>query len=97
MKKLLILLLLFIPLLGANVNAPPIPVVDLTINGAQTPTQLVKTLNIVILMTLLVLAPSLILVMTSFVRLLVRDVSVIEPDSFTFSNTKFLYRIIHHL
>jgi len=71
MKKLLILLLLFIPLLGANVNAPPIPVVDLTINGAQTPTQLVKTLNIVILMTLLALAPSLVLVMTSFVRLLV--------------------------
>ena len=70
MKKLLILLL-FIPLLGADVNAPPIPVVDLTINGAQTPTQLVKSLNIVILITLLVLAPSLILVMTSFVRLLV--------------------------
>ena len=71
MKKLLTLLLLFIPLLGANVNAPPIPVVDLTINGAQTPTQLVKTLNIVILMTLLALAPSLVLVMTSFVRLLI--------------------------
>jgi len=71
MKKFLILILFFIPLIGAEVNAPPIPVVDLTINGAQTPTQLVKSLNIVILITLLALAPSLILVMTSFVRLLI--------------------------
>ena len=71
MKKLLILILFFIPLIGAEVNAPPIPVVDLTINGAQTPTQLVKSLNIVILITLLALAPSIILVMTSFIRLLV--------------------------
>jgi len=70
MKKLVLLLLVLIPLFG-EVNAPPIPIVDLTINGAQTPTQLVKSLNIVILMTLLVLAPSIVLVMTSFVRLLI--------------------------
>jgi len=71
-KKIVILLFLM-PLIlwGAGVNAPPIPVVDLTINSPQTPTQLVKSLNIVILMTLLVLAPSIVLVMTSFVRLLV--------------------------
>jgi len=71
MKKLLVLLLFLLPLVAAEVNAPPIPIVDLTINGAQTPTQLVKSLNIVILMTLLVLAPSIVLVMTSFVRLLI--------------------------
>ena len=73
MKKILVISLFLLPifLFGAEVNAPPIPVVDLTINGAQTPTQLVKSLNIVILMTLLVLAPSIVLVMTSFVRLLI--------------------------
>jgi len=71
MKKIVVFLLLLLPLVAAEVNAPPIPIVDLTINGAQTPTQLVKSLNIVILMTLLVLAPSIVLVMTSFVRLLV--------------------------
>jgi len=71
-KKIVILLFLM-PLIlwGAGVNAPPIPIVDLSINSPQTPTQLVKSLNIVILMTLLVLAPSIVLVMTSFVRLLV--------------------------
>ena len=71
MKKVVILLLFILPLIAAEVNAPPIPVVDLTINSPETPTQLVKSLNIVILMTLLVLAPSIVLVMTSFLRLLV--------------------------
>ena len=73
MKKLLILFLLLLPvfLFSANVNAPPIPMVNLSLTAPQTPTQLVKSLNIVILMTLLVLAPSIVLVMTSFVRLLV--------------------------
>jgi len=70
-RVLIILSLLLLPIFGADVNAPPIPVVDLTINSPETPTQLVKSLNIVILMTLLVLAPSIVLVMTSFVRLLV--------------------------
>jgi flagellar biosynthetic protein FliP len=71
MKKIALLLLFLVPLVAAGVNAPPIPVVDLTINGPQTPTQLVKSLNIMILLTILVLAPSIVLVMTSFVRLLV--------------------------
>lgn len=48
-----------------------IPTVDLRINAARTPTQLVQTLNIIIIMTLLVLSPSLIMMMTSFTRLLI--------------------------
>ena len=71
MKKIVILFLLLLPLFAAEVNAPPIPIVDLTLNAPQTPTQLVKSLNIMILLTILVLAPSIVLVMTSFVRLLV--------------------------
>ena len=71
MKKLFLILVLLLPLFSAEVNAPPIPVVDLSINAPETPTQLVKSLNIMILLTILVLAPSIVLVMTSFVRLLV--------------------------
>ncbi|WP_081948498.1 flagellar type III secretion system pore protein FliP [Helicobacter saguini] len=54
-----------------KVNGVPIPQVDLSINPPSTPTQLVTTLNIVILLTLLVLAPSLLLMMTSFTRILI--------------------------
>ena len=71
MKKFLLISLLLLPLFGATVNAPPIPVVNLSLTAPDTPVQLVKTLNIVIIMTLLVLAPSMIMVMTSFVRLLI--------------------------
>ena len=71
MKKIALLLLFLLPLVAAEVNAPPIPVVDLTLNAPETPTQLVKSLNIMILLTILVLAPSIVLVMTSFLRLLV--------------------------
>ena len=71
MKKFLLISLLLLPLFGATVNAPPIPVVNLSLTSPDTPVQLVKTLNIVIVMTLLVLAPSMIMVMTSFVRLLI--------------------------
>jgi len=51
--------------------APQIPTVNLSLTAPETPKQLVSVLNITILLTLLVLAPSIILVMTSFVRLLV--------------------------
>ena len=71
MRIFLILLFILIPLFGATTNAPPIPVVDLSLNMPQTPTQLVKSLNVMIMLTILVLAPSIVLVMTSFVRLLV--------------------------
>ena len=48
-----------------------IPTVDLRINAPSEPIQLVQTLNVVLLITILVLAPSLVLVMTSFTRLIV--------------------------
>jgi flagellar biosynthesis protein FliP len=67
-KKLLLLLLLTSIVLAETVQ---IPTIDLSINAPEKPTQLVQTLNIVILLTLLVLAPSLVLVMTSFTRLVV--------------------------
>ncbi|MDR0665335.1 MAG: flagellar type III secretion system pore protein FliP [Helicobacteraceae bacterium] len=48
-----------------------LPTVDLRINAPENPTQLVQTLNIIIILTLLVLAPSLVMMTTSFTRLLI--------------------------
>ncbi|ANV98771.1 flagellar biosynthetic protein FliP [Helicobacter enhydrae] len=50
---------------------PVVPTVNLSLSAPNEPKELVNTLNIVIVMTLLVLAPSLILVMTSFTRILI--------------------------
>lgn len=51
--------------------APQIPTVNLSIGAPNEPVELVNTLNVVIVMTLLVLAPSLVLVMTSFTRIVI--------------------------
>ncbi len=58
---------LLLPLFGAV----DIPTVNLSVSAPTEPKDLVNTLNIVIVLTLLVLAPSLVLVMTSFLRLIV--------------------------
>ncbi|WP_457592751.1 flagellar type III secretion system pore protein FliP [Hydrogenimonas sp.] len=69
MRKLFILsLLVFLPSLWGAVD---IPTVNLSLSAPAEPKDLVNTLNIVIVLTLLVLAPSLVLVMTSFIRLIV--------------------------
>lgn len=53
------------------VEAAPttIPSVNLSLSAPDTPAQLVTSLNVVVVLTLLILAPSLVLVMTSFMRL----------------------------
>jgi flagellar biosynthetic protein FliP len=71
MRKFLILLLLILPVAVFAATAPHIPTVNLSLSAPSSPKQLVTVLNIVILMTFLVLAPSIILVATSFVRLIV--------------------------
>lgn len=61
-------------LLGAEPTTPQtptIPTVDLILTAPTEPGDLVTTLNIVAILTLLVLAPSLILMATSFARILV--------------------------
>lgn len=52
-------------------QSPTIPTVDLTLSTPTEPGDLVTTLNIVVVLTLLVLAPSLILMATSFARILI--------------------------
>jgi flagellar biosynthetic protein FliP len=57
--------------LSAFAEPTAIPKVDISISAPTQPSELVTTLNVVIVLTLLVLAPSLLLVMTSFLRLVV--------------------------
>ena len=67
--KLKTLLFLIIPVV--ILAAPQIPTVNLSISAPESPKQLVTTLNVMLLLTVLVLAPSIVLVATSFVRILV--------------------------
>ncbi len=60
-----------IDILSAAPLTPQIPIVDLSVNAPEKPAQLVKSLNILLILTLLVLAPSLVMVMTSFTRLII--------------------------
>lgn len=66
MLRLLILFVLPLSLHGVEV-----PSVNLNLTAPQEPADLVTSLNILILFTLLALAPSIVLVMTSFTRLIV--------------------------
>ncbi|RXK14140.1 flagellar biosynthetic protein FliP [Halarcobacter mediterraneus] len=67
--KLLFSLLIFSLSLFAQEVTPP--VVNLSIAALEEPAQFVKTINIAIILTLLVLAPTLILMVTSFTRLVI--------------------------
>ena len=67
MKKLLFLLIIPVLIFAA----PQIPTVNLSLTAPSSPKQLVTTLNIMLILTVLVLAPSIVLVATSFVRILV--------------------------
>ncbi|MGL2593513.1 flagellar biosynthesis protein, partial [Helicobacter pylori] len=70
--RFFIFLILICPLICPLMSADSaLPSVNLSLNAPSDPKQLVTTLNVIALLTLLVLAPSLILVMTSFTRLIV--------------------------
>ncbi len=48
-----------------------IPTVNLSLSAPNTPEQLVTSLNVLVALTILVLAPGIVMVMTSFIRLVV--------------------------
>lgn len=56
-------------LLGAE--AVTIPTVNLSLSAPDTPQQLVSSLNVLLVLTLLFLAPSLVMVMTTFTRFVI--------------------------
>ncbi|MDX9814514.1 MAG: flagellar type III secretion system pore protein FliP [Sulfurimonadaceae bacterium] len=69
MKKLL--LMLFIFTLALQAQTPPVPTMNFELSAPNTPEQLVSSLNVLLLLTILFLAPSLVLVMTTFTRFLI--------------------------
>ncbi|QKF67383.1 flagellar export apparatus, transmembrane gate complex, FliP component [Arcobacter venerupis] len=66
--KFIITLLLFSIFAFAADTAP---IVNLSVSGINEPAQFVKTINIALILTLMVLAPTLILMVTSFTRLII--------------------------
>ena len=67
MKFIITLLLFSIFAFGADTA----PIVNLSVAGINEPAQFVKTINIAVILTLMVLAPTLILMVTSFTRIII--------------------------
>ena len=67
--KFIITLLLFSIFAFAATDSPPI--VNLSVAGVTEPAQFVKTINIAVILTLMALAPTLILMVTSFTRIII--------------------------
>ena len=73
MKKFLFLIILFI-LISIKLNAAetiPIPTITIGVGESTNPSDLVKTLQIVLLLTIITLAPSILVLMTSFTRIVI--------------------------
>ena len=69
MLRLLFLLLASASFLGAE--SPVIPTMNFALSAPDTPQQLVSSLNVLVMLTILFLAPSMILVMTTFTRFVI--------------------------
>ncbi len=72
-KKIPILIGLFL-LFSVKIyaaNTIPIPTITIGVGSSNNPSDLVKTLQIVILLTILALAPSILVLMTSFTRIVI--------------------------
>lgn len=66
-----IIILSFLMVLPANVHAQPLPGINLQINPSDNPADIVDTLKLLILLTILTLAPSFLVMATSFTRIIV--------------------------
>ena len=71
MKKILLLISVSVILFAQDTSSVAPPMIDISVSPLEQPEQFVKTLNITILMTFLVLAPSLLLMVTSFTRIII--------------------------
>jgi len=69
MFRIFILLVAFASFLGAE--SVTIPTMNFALSSPDTPKQLVSSLNVLVVLTLLFLAPSMILVMTTFTRFVI--------------------------
>ncbi len=68
-RIILALTLLSMAVFGADSIA--VPTVNLSLSAPDTPQQLVSSLNVLVILTLLVLVPSMVLVMTTFTRFVI--------------------------
>ncbi len=73
MKKIFFftLLLLLFSINLQSANTIPIPTISIGVGESTNPSDLVKTLQIVFLLTILTLAPSILVLMTSFTRIVI--------------------------
>jgi flagellar biosynthetic protein FliP len=69
MRTLFLLAILSLSLFGAD--SVTIPTMDFQLSAPDSPQQLVTSLNVLIVLTLLFLAPSMVLVMTTFTRFVI--------------------------
>jgi len=69
MLRYFVLLLALVSFLGAE--AVTIPTMNFALSAPDTPQQLVSSLNVLVVLTLLFLAPSMVLVMTTFTRFVI--------------------------
>jgi len=69
MLRYLVLLLALVSFLGAETVT--IPTMNFALSAPDTPQQLVSSLNVLVVLTLLFLAPSMVLVMTTFTRFVI--------------------------
>ena len=69
MIRISLLLLVAVSFLGAE--AINIPTMNFQLDAPDTPKQLVSSLNVLVILTLLFLAPSMVLVMTTFTRFVI--------------------------
>ncbi len=66
-----LLILLGIIAIGSAAETVTIPTMNFELSAPDTPQQLVSSLNVLVLLTLLFLAPSMVLVMTTFTRFVI--------------------------
>ncbi len=70
--SLVVICLAILVMVGpAWAQSVPIPTINITMDGTDDPERISTTLNILFIMTVLTLAPSILVLMTSFVRILV--------------------------
>lgn len=68
MRKIVLFFILTTMLFAAS---PQVPTINLSLSSPDTPQQLVSSLNVLVLLTLLFLAPSIVLVATTFTRFVI--------------------------
>ncbi|MDF1879526.1 flagellar type III secretion system pore protein FliP [Sulfurimonas sp. SAG-AH-194-C20] len=66
-----VILVLIMATFGFGAESVPIPTMNFSLSAPDTPKQLVSSLNVLVVLTLLVLAPSMVLAMTTFTRFVI--------------------------